>query len=221
VAVDTLTLLEAADVIVASDESGYGALAGPLVVGCVVAPKGWVPRATFTDSKKMTDAERRQAASILIADERIFWMTLWAQAPEVDAENVYHANIRLHTAAIEAGLVKAGIMFPGKTVASVVDGNLPIPGARSLPKADRLVLACSAASVIAKVAHDTWMVDKMDKEFPGFGFSRHVGYGTPEHLLALDSIGPCAIHRRSFSPVAERLRPVAQSITSLMDDLEG
>lgn len=211
-------LLDEVDVIVASDEAGLGAYAGPLVVGCVVAPKGWTPNTSFTDSKKMTDEERRRAAKVLIADERIYWETNWAHSHEVDAENVYYANVRLHTKAIASGLAKAAERFPGKRVLAVVDGNMNIPGAMSLPKADMRVLACSAASVIAKVAHDTWMVDKMAPLYPQYGFDRSVGYGTPEHQAALEKHGLCPIHRRSFAPVARIAEREHPSILDLIDE---
>jgi ribonuclease HII len=217
---DTLTLIEEAEVIVASDESGLGAYAGPLVVGCVVAPKGWTPNASLTDSKKMTPAERARAAKALIADSRIAWQTLWATSTEVDAENVYYANVRLHTTAIAAALEKAASMFPGKKVLAVVDGNMKIPGAVSLPHADLRVLVCSAASVLAKVAHDTWMIEKMDAEYPGYGFANHVGYHSDEHDEALDRLGPCAIHRRSFAPIARLLKPKGPDVLDLMEELD-
>ncbi len=211
-------LLDQADVVLASDEAGLGAYAGPLVVSAVLAPKGWAPRVTIlTDSKKMDDAQRRVAAKALIADERIWWVTQWTHSPDIDEENVYRSNIRMHTNVIATGLQHAEVMHAGKRVLAVVDGNLDIPQAISLPKADLRILACSAASVLAKVARDTWMVDKMAIEHPGYGFENHKGYGgNPEHEAALEKLGPCPIHRRSFSPIAKLIQR-ASTPTNVMD----
>lgn len=219
--VEIAALLDQADVVLGSDEAGYGAYAGPLVVSAVLAPKGWTPPITLTDSKKMTDGERRTAAKALLADPRIYWQTLWTQAPEIDEENVYHSNIRMHTQAVKQGRAEAETRFPGKKVFAVVDGNLEIPNAVSLPKADQLLLVCSAASVLAKVARDTWMVEKMAKEYPGYGFENHKGYGgNKEHDEALDKLGACAIHRKSFSPVARRIKRDEPNVLDLIALLE-
>jgi ribonuclease HII len=221
---EVVALLEDAEIILGSDEAGLGAWAGPCVVSAVLAPKGWTPRVALTDSKDMTDAKRRTAAKALLADERIFWQTLWTHAPEIDQENVYHSNIRMHTRAVEVGLAKAAELYPGKNVVAVVDGNLPIPRALSMPKADARVVVCSAASVLAKVARDTWMVDKMAKEYPGYAFESHKGYGGNEkhaHTIALEKLGPCAIHRKSFDPIARLLKrnePNVLDLIALLDD---
>jgi len=217
--------LDEAEVVLASDEAGLGAYAGPLVVGVVLAPKGWQPRVSLTDSKKMTPAQRQIAAKALIADERIWWATSWTQSPEIDVENVYYTNIRMHTDAIANGFHHAEVIHPGKKVLAIVDGNLDIPKAISLAKGDKRILACSAASVLAKVARDTWMVEKMAVEYPGYGFQNHKGYGgNPEHDAALEKLGPCPIHRRSFSPIAKLIQRAATPtnvmdlITSMMED---
>jgi ribonuclease HII len=221
---EVLALLREADVLLGSDEAGIGAWAGPAVVGAVLAPKGWTPRASLTDSKAMTDGERRAAAKALIADDRIFWQTFWTHAPEIDAENVYRSNIRMHTEAVGVGLAKAAELYPGKRVVAVCDGTLPIPGAISLPKADAKVLVCSAASVLAKVARDTWMVEKMAVEYPGFGFEFHKGYGggnSHRHTIALAKLGPCPIHRKSFDPIARLLAKAEPAQPDIMDMLEA
>jgi ribonuclease HII len=220
---EILARLEEADVVLASDEAGLGAYAGPLVVSAVLAPKGWTPRATLTDSKKMSDEMRKVAARALIADERIWWGTYWTHPAEIDEENVYYANVRMHTMAMRLGRDEAASRFPGKKIMAVVDGNLDIPGAVSLPKADMRILACSAASVLAKVARDTWMAEKMAQEYPGYGFENHKGYGgNREHDEALAKLGPCPIHRRSFAPIAKLVKknagPNVMDLIAQMDD---
>jgi ribonuclease HII len=218
--IEIMALLDKADALLGSDEAGYGAYAGPLVVSAVLAPKDWVPPAGLTDSKKMSDGDRRETAKALIADPRIFWQTLWTHAPEIDEENVYYANIRMHTHVIEQGLAKAEALYPGKRVIAVVDGNLQIPHAASLPKADRDVLVCSAASVLAKVARDTWM-EKLDTEYPGYGFASSKGYGTPAHQAALVKLGVSNVHRKSFAPIAAFLKKNEISVLDLMEILMG
>lgn len=217
-----MSLIGDAEVLLGSDEAGYGAYAGPLVVSAVLAPKGWAAPAMLTDSKKMTDAERRMAAKALLADPVIFWQTLWTHADEIDAENVYHSNIRMHSRVVEVGLAKAEELYHGKKVLAVVDGNLEIPGAVSLPKADLKIRACSAASVLAKVARDTWMEEKLDKEYPGYGLATHKGYGVPEHTAALEKLGPSAIHRKSFAPVGRLVKkdtgPSVMDLIAMLGD---
>lgn len=218
--VEIMALLDKADALLGSDEAGYGAYAGPLVVSAVLAPKDWVPPAGLTDSKKMSDADRRETAKALIADPRIFWQTLWTHAPEIDEENVYYANLRMHTRVVEAGLFKAAELYPGKRIIAVVDGNLQIPHAVSLPKADLSIRVCSAASVLAKVARDTWM-EKLDTEFPGYGFAGHKGYGVPEHTAALEKLGVSDVHRKSFGPIAKLMKKNEVGVLDLMEIMMG
>ena len=202
-------LLEGADYVIASDEAGLGAWAGPLVVSVVLAPKDWVPRVTIlTDSKKMSPAERQLAAKAIQDDERVRWATMYADSKEVDEGNVYKVNVRLHTDLIALQLQKAAIEFPGKKAVAIVDGVMDIPGAFSMPKADLRVLACSAASVIAKVTRDLWMTEEA-LAYPGYGFEKHKGYAgneTHPHNIALAKLGICPIHRRSFDPIKRLLQ---------------
>lgn len=216
---EILARLDEAEVVLGSDEAGYGAYAGPLVVGVVLAPKDWVATVKITDSKRMSASARVMASKALLEDTRIFTQILWAHSTQIDAENVYHSNIRMHTQGVAIGLEQAAIRFPGKKVVAVVDGNLVIPGAYSLPKADFRVPVCSAASILAKVARDTWMIEKA-VEFPGYGFESSVGYGVPEHEAALEKLGPCAIHRKSFDPIRRRLRNDEPNVLDLIAELD-
>jgi ribonuclease HII len=213
--------LDDADIIVATDEAGLGAWAGPLVVSVVAAPRDWVPRVTIlTDSKKMTDAERRLAARAIQDDDCIFWATSFADSKEVDEGNVYRVNVRMHTELVATGLQRAAIRFPGKRAVAVCDGTMKIPGARSLPKADSIVLACSAASVLSKVARDTVMVEAA-KTYPGYFFERNKGYGggaSHAHTIALAKLGPCPIHRQSFEPISRLGQKIKVDIFALLDE---
>jgi ribonuclease HII len=217
------SFLDDAEVIIASDEAGLGAWAGGLVVSVVAAPKDWVPRVTIlTDSKKMTPEERVLAAKAIQDDDRIRWATMYADSRDIDAGNVYKVNVQLHTLLIASQLRMAAVYFPGKKAVAVVDGTMKIPGARSLPKADQRVVACSAASVLAKVTRDTWLIEDA-KVWPGYGFENHKGYGGDEkhqHTMALEKLGPCPIHRRSFGPIKRLLKKREhQDVLDLMAEL--
>ena len=119
-----------------------------------------------------------------------------ATVEEIDTINILRASLLAMKRAVE-GLG----MAPHEVC---VDGNMLPPireyPCRAIVGGDRLVAAISAASILAKVARDAEMT-RLDAEYPGYGFASHKGYSTPEHLAALRSRGPCAIHRRSFEPV--------------------
>ena len=220
---DLPSFLAGADIIIASDEAGLGAWAGGIVVSVVSAPKDWVPTVPIlTDSKKMTPEERKLARDALWADGRIRWATLYADSKEVDAGNVYKVNVRLHTDLIATHLRNAATIWPGKKAVAIVDGIMDIPGAFSLPKADLRVMACSAASVLAKVARDTWMEEEA-REYTGYGFEKHKGYAGDEthpHNIALAKLGVCPIHRRSFGPIKRLLKKREhQDVLDLMAEM--
>ena len=123
----------------------------------------------------------------------------------MDAQGIYAAIIGAHTEAIRQVLLQhQGTGAVGKVLV-VVDGNLPLQGVGvSLPKADALIPAVSIASIIGKVSRDSYM-DRMDGEYPGYGFAKHNGYGVPAHRDALQRLGVCPIHRRSYAPIARLL----------------
>lgn len=218
---DLPSFLAGADIIIASDEAGLGAWAGGIVVSVVSAPKDWVPTVPIlTDSKNMTPEERSLARDALWADGRIRWATLYADSKEVDAGNVYKVNVRLHTELIAIHLRHAPIIWPGKKAVAIVDGIMDIPGAHSLPKADLRVMACSAASVLSKVARDTMMVSEA-REYPGYSFDKAMGYGTPAHRDGIKRQGLCPIHRRSFAPIAAFARKErGEDILELLQHLQ-
>jgi ribonuclease HII len=148
---------------------------------------------------KLLDAARRDALAGAIRRDALAWAVATATVAEIDAMNILRASLAAMARAVEALGVE-----PGEVV---VDG-LHVPEtrwpARAVVKADRLVPAVSAASILAKTARDGEMV-ALDARFPGYGFARHKGYPTAEHLAALRALGPCEIHRRSFGPVREAL----------------
>jgi ribonuclease HII len=148
---------------------------------------------------KLLDPARREALAVAIRRDALAWAVAVATVEEIDSMNILRASLAAMSRAIGALQVD-----PDEVV---VDG-LHVPATtwpcRALVKADRLVAAVSAASILAKTARDEEMV-RLDADFPGYGFARHKGYPTPEHLDALRALGPCGIHRRSFGPVREAI----------------
>jgi ribonuclease HII len=190
-----------APVVVASDECGYGCWAGPLYVTAVAVPSKWSdPR--VKDSKKLSEKQREA-----LHDEfhlKVVNAIHIVQPEEIYRVGVYKALIDAHGKALLMVLKRVT-----KPSLVIMDGTLPapqgVPQAISLPKADSLVPACALASIIGKVERDRIMVE-LAKTYPGYGFARHKGYGTAEHMEALGRLGPCEIHRKSYAPVAKALQ---------------
>jgi ribonuclease HII len=184
--------------VLGSDEAGYGAYAGPLVVAAVCVRRAWRPTVKVGDSKKLTEAERETSFTGLIQDPQVVFSVVSVLPEAIDQQGLYRALLGAHTEAQANCFIAAG---KPESVERIVDGVIPIDLARSLPKADQLIPACSAASIIAKVTHDREMV-RLDPLHPGYGFAQHKGYGTRAHEDALDRLGVSSIHRKSFDPVA-------------------
>lgn len=183
-----------------SDEVGYGCLAGPLVVCAVCAPYDWTLEG-LRDSKQLKDFQREEMAAQLYALQRqgkIRFSLKQVDAPRIDEIGVHTALRRAHVIALEE------VSYKLKNLLQVVDGDLDLPGSSiSIPKADTFIPQAMAASIIAKHARDSFMKD-MDERFPGYGFARHVGYGTPEHYAAIEKLGPCELHRMSYAPFKKK-----------------
>jgi ribonuclease HII len=176
------------------DEAGRGPLAGPVVVAAVVLDP-LKPIDGLDDSKKLSEA-RREKLYPLIIERAWAYSVVVIEPEEIDQLNIFQATMAGMSRAI------AGLM-PAATEA-LIDGNklpkdLPCPG-RAIVGGDALEPAISAASILAKVSRDRLMV-AMEAQHPGYGFAVHKGYPTPAHLAALERLGPCSQHRRSFAPV--------------------
>lgn len=190
------------------DEVGRGPWAGPLVVGAVVLPEPLTIEG-LTDSKKLS-AKRRADLDERIRNEAVGWGLGWVHPDELDRVGLSEA-LRLATIrAVEA--VKA----PYHEI--VIDGTINFlketakgQYVTTMAKADFLVPAVSAASIIAKVARDTYM-EEQDALFPEYGFASHVGYGTAKHQQALQEHGVTALHRTSFAPIKKLLGDTASSL---------
>lgn len=179
------------------DEAGRGPLAGPVVAAAVLLPRRGRPRG-LGDSKQLTGEAREQLARAIRACGVVGVGV--ASVEEIDAINILQASLLAMKRAFEA-------LLPELPVAAIVDGNmapeLPCP-VEAVVEGDAIVPLVSAASIIAKVERDRIMTE-LCARYPGYLFSKHKGYGTPEHQEALKRLGPCAIHRRSFKPVQEAL----------------
>ena len=181
------------------DEVGVGPLAGPLVAAAVILPPECAVRG-IDDSKKVHHA-RREALRVAIEACAIADGIGIVEAGEVDRLNTYWASIEAMRRAVAA--------LPVAPQQVLIDAR-HIPGLAvpqvALVKGDARSYSIAAASIVAKVRRDA-MMTALEERYPGYGFARHMGYGTAEHLAALARLGPCPAHRRSFQPVAQARLP--------------
>lgn len=185
--------------IIGVDEVGTGAWAGPIVVAGAVFLKGW-GHPDVKDSKVLTAKSRELALHQAILPAVVWHMVLDSSVSAIDEKGV---NYVLDTLTLEI-MIACSSFYPDSVI--VLDGErelaLPNSDVLAFPKADSLVPAVSAASIIAKVTRDKTMIE-LAKTYPGYDLHNNVGYGTPKHQIGLDKLGPCAIHRRSYRPVAK------------------
>ena len=178
------------DLICGVDEAGRGPLAGPVCAAAVILPKGLVIPG-LNDSKKLTDKRRRELFPI-IQQEAVSFGVAFASQEEIDEINILQATFLAMRRAID--------QLDPKPDFALIDGNretdFGVP-CRTVIKGDSLSANIAAASVLAKVTRDNWMIEAAEK-YPGYGFEIHKGYGTKAHYAALEKLGPCAIHRRTF-----------------------
>ncbi|HRI15712.1 MAG TPA: ribonuclease HII [Verrucomicrobiota bacterium] len=185
------------------DEVGRGPLAGPVVAAAVILPLGWisdgVPDAfrDLNDSKQLSAPQRESFFERLTRTDGLEFAIAQVDSAMIDAINILQAS---HQAMDEA----LTHLTPSPAHA-LVDG-LPVPRLRmpqtALIKGDSRSYSIAAASVLAKVTRDRLMLEA-DARWPGYGFAKHKGYGTPQHIRALEKLGPCSIHRRSFAPLRQ------------------
>jgi ribonuclease HII len=177
------------------DEAGRGPLAGPVFAAAVILDAR-NPIKGLADSKKLTPLKREKLFDEIRA-KALCCSIAQASGEEIDQINILQATLLAMRRAVEGLRLK-----PAKVL---VDGNrLPVLDvlAEAIVRGDALVPAISAASILAKVQRDRWCAD-LDQQYPQYGFGRHKGYGTLEHMAALRLYGPCPQHRRSFKPVGE------------------
>ena len=180
------------------DEAGRGPLVGSVFAAAVVLPDEYdLPG--LTDSKKLSE-RRRDELAVLIKQQALAWCVAAASVEEIDRLNILHATMLAMRRAVH-GLER----LPEKVW---IDGNRVPPDlgceAEAVIKGDSKIIQISAASVLAKTARDAEMY-ALAERYPQYGFERHKGYGTAEHLAALQRHGALPEHRRSFAPVREIL----------------
>ncbi len=179
------------------DEAGRGPLAGPVVAAAVILDER-NPIEGLADSKVLT-ARRREQLYDEIRAKALCCSIAQASVEEIDQINILQATMLAMRRAVE------GLRL--KPVLVLVDGNrLPVLSMRAeaIVKGDSKVASISAASILAKVTRDRWCAE-LDAQYPQYGFAGHKGYGTAEHLAALQAHGACPEHRKSFSPVTQVL----------------
>ncbi len=178
------------------DEVGRGCIAGPVYAAAVILPASF-QHSTLNDSKKLTPAQREQIYQELVHDPLVCWSVASIDVEVIDSINILRASHEAMRQAI------AGLRI--KPAHALIDGLPvhPFPVQQTaLVKGDACSLSIAAASVLAKVTRDRWMLT-MDVEYPGYDFGVHKGYATKAHLAKLRANGACPIHRRSFAPVAQ------------------
>jgi len=190
--------------VLGTDEVGRGPLAGPVVAAAVVLGES-VP-AGLNDSKKLSESARERLVPQIEASA-LAWAIEPAWPDEIDQKNILGASLAAMQRACErvvADLEERGLGLPGVLL---IDGNQPlrqwnVSAQATAVQGDGRSLAIAAASVLAKVWRDRYMV-QAESQYPGYGFAQHKGYPTPVHLAALRGLGPCPLHRRSFAPVRQ------------------
>ena len=179
------------------DEAGRGPLAGPVVAAAVILDPAH-PIAGLADSKKLS-AKKRESLAAQIHTHALAWCVAEATVEEIDTLNILQATLLAMQRAV------AGLSITPHE--ALIDGNrcpqLAVP-ARAIVGGDATVAEISAASILAKTTRDAGLL-VLHAAYPQYGFDRHKGYGTAEHLAALHAYGPTPQHRKSFAPVREQL----------------
>jgi ribonuclease HII len=186
------------------DEAGRGPLAGPVVAAAVILPATWAyggfdERLTeLNDSKQLTEAQRENFFTIITTHPDLRYAIAIVDAATIDRINILQATHRaMNEALAKLQPQPQHVLVDGRLVKSM---TLP---QTALVKGDSRSYSIAAASVLAKVTRDRMMLE-FDAKFPGYGFAIHKGYGVPQHLAAIQKLGPCPIHRMSFAPLKPR-----------------
>jgi|TARA_B100000959_G_scaffold130814_1_gene137189 ribonuclease HII len=184
-----------ADLVAGVDEVGRGPLAGPVVAAAVILDPS-KPIDELCDSKKMS-VKKRLLVSENIKLNSLAWAFGRAEADEIDKINILQASLLAMKRAVEKLKIRPEIVLvDGKYTPDI---NIK---KKAIIKGDSLIPAISAASIIAKVERDNEMI-KLEKIYPGYGFSSHKGYPTKQHIESLEKLGITDIHRLTFSPVSK------------------
>ena len=183
------------------DEAGRGPLAGPVVAAAVILPVTWANGGfdarlvDLNDSKQLTEAQRENFFQIITTHPDLRYAIAIVDAATIDRINILQATHRaMNEALAQLQPQPQHVLVDGRPVKTM---TLP---QTALVKGDSRSYSIAAASVLAKVTRDRMMLE-FDKKHPGYGFAIHKGYGVPQHLAAIEKLGPCPIHRMSFAPL--------------------
>jgi len=202
------------------DEVGRGPLAGPVVAAAVILPRDFT-HPEIKDSKMLSASQRDKLLPIIQRSAEC-WSVGIVDVEGIDRLNILRASLTAMAQALHGLSSRADL--------ALIDGNQKIPSAifaaigchpayrlrqKTIIKGDQLCLSIAAASILAKVARDRIMLE-FDKQYPEYGFAGHKGYGSAEHLAALQRYGPTPIHRRSFRPVWDLIDCVQDDLFSVM-----
>lgn len=180
------------------DEVGRGCWAGPLVAGAIILPESFqldeCP-VVIRDSKRLTK-KQRELSSEWILNNALSAGLGWVDSHEIDMLGI--------TESVRLAMHRAFAALDGTFDEIIIDGNVNYfqenPKAKAIVKADGTIACVSAASIVAKVARDTYM-SSLGQQYKDYGFEKHVGYGTAYHRAALQRLGICDLHRRSYKPI--------------------
>jgi len=186
------------------DEAGRGPLAGPVVAAAVILPAAWANDgfderlADLNDSKQLAEAQRENFFQVITTHPDLRYAIAIVDAGTIDHINILQATHRaMNEALAKLQPQPQHVLVDGRPVKSM---TLP---QTALVKGDSRSYSIAAASVLAKVTRDRMMLD-YDAKHPGYGFAIHKGYGVPQHLAAIEKLGPCPIHRMSFAPLKQK-----------------
>lgn len=190
-----------ATIVAGIDEAGRGPLAGPVVAGAVILPPDYRHK-VLNDSKQLSPEQRDELYAELTGNPGIRWGVGESSVEIIEQYNILRATERaMHVALTALPVAPDHVLVDGHRCRAILTKQTAII------KGDAKSFSIAAASVIAKVTRDRQMI-AWDRLYPQYGFAVHKGYGTPEHLAALEKYGPCPIHRRTFAPVRHALEPV-------------
>ena len=189
--------------VIGVDEAGRGPLVGSVVACAVAFPVGYKIDG-LTDSKKLSEKKREDLYSQII--NQCYWACAQSSSQEIDQINILEATMLAMKRAVED--LQSQLKNKHETSKILVDGNRSpdIQNCHAIIKGDLIEPVISAASIIAKVIRDRQMIE-LDQAYPEYGFKRHKGYGTKEHLEALSNYGPIrGQHRLTFAPIKKLIR---------------
>lgn len=174
------------------DEAGRGPFAGPVVAAAVILPRFSDANIGFNDSKKLNEKQREELYELL-SSYAVHSTVSFIDNTEIDEINIRRATLKAMQTCVDSLRENIDHVF--------IDGNYFVHDSldfTTVIKGDGKVLSIAAASIIAKVSRDRWMVEVADTQYPQYGFAKHKGYGTQEHIQAIIKYGACPLHRRTF-----------------------